>query len=34
MWAADKYCLPLFLAGKKFQGRFKFKDFAAILDII
>jgi 8-oxo-dGTP diphosphatase / 2-hydroxy-dATP diphosphatase len=32
MWVDDRYWLPLFLAGKKFQGTFKFKDFAEILE--
>ena len=26
MWADDRYWLPLFLEGKKFSGRFVFKD--------
>ena len=32
MWVDDKYWLPLFLAGKKFQGSFKFKNFEEILE--
>ena len=32
MWPDDKYWLSLFLAGKKFKGKFLFKDQDRILD--
>jgi len=32
MWPDDKYWIPLFLAGKKFRGKFLFKDHNTILE--
>ena len=32
MWADDRYWLPLFLEGKKFSGRFVFKDKDTLID--
>lgn len=31
MWADDKLWMPLLLAGKKFKGTFRFKDYKTIL---
>ncbi len=31
MWADDKFWMPLLLAGKKFKGTFRFKDYKTIL---
>lgn len=31
MWPDDKYWIPLFLAGKKFKGKFIFKDYDTII---
>ncbi len=32
MWPDDKYWMPLFLAGKKFRGKFRFEESGAIID--
>jgi hypothetical protein len=32
MWADDKYWLPLFLAGKRFDGVFAFDDESSIIE--